>query len=163
MNKLEYIPGDLVMTNGLPVGTAKGVVYRVVSSDPSKTLELNNGTVLKGAVCLENLEGAKKKIEDKGFLPCECFAWVKDIVPIRLTTDIIEKNGWEFIDGNFDEDRFEWHIFSKDGILPDLYYYPADKDFSVFVCREEVFPYLKFVHQLQHLLFGLGLNSEMEV
>lgn len=65
MNKIEYIPGDLVMTNGVPVGTAKDVVYRVVSSDPSKTLELNNGTVLKGVVCLENLEGAK--IEDKGF------------------------------------------------------------------------------------------------
>lgn len=161
MNKLEYISGDLVMTNGAPVGTAKDVVYRVVSSDPSKTLELNNGTVLKGAVYLENLEGAK--IEDKGFLPCECFAWVKDIVPIRLTTDIIEKNGWEFIDGNFDEDRFEWHIFSKDGILPDLYYYPADKDFSVFVCQEEVFPYLKFVHQLQHILWALEINDNMKV
>lgn len=29
MNKLEYIPGDLVMTNGVPLGTAKDVVYRV--------------------------------------------------------------------------------------------------------------------------------------
>lgn len=37
MNNLEYISGDLVMTNGNPVGTAKDVVYRVVSSDPSKT------------------------------------------------------------------------------------------------------------------------------
>lgn len=161
MNKLEYISGDLVMTNGLPVGTAKDVVYRVVSSDPSKTLELNNGTVLKGAVYLENLEGAK--IEDKGFLPCECFAWVKDIVPIPLTVEILKENGWEFTEYYKDEDGFDWFIFSKDGILPDLYYYPADKDFSVFVCREEIFPYLKFVHQLQHLQFGLGLNSEMEV
>lgn len=61
MDKLKYIPGDLVMTNGAPLGTAKDVVYRVVSSDPSKTLDLNNGTVLKGVVCLENLEGAKSK------------------------------------------------------------------------------------------------------
>lgn len=29
MDKLEYIPGDLVMTNGVPCGTAKGVVYKV--------------------------------------------------------------------------------------------------------------------------------------
>ena len=48
MEKLEYISGDLVMTNGVPLGTAKDVVYRVTSSDPSKTLELNDGTVLKG-------------------------------------------------------------------------------------------------------------------
>lgn len=54
MDKLEYIPGDLVMTNGVPLGTAKDVVYRVTSSDPSKTLELDDGTVLEGVVCLEN-------------------------------------------------------------------------------------------------------------
>ena len=42
MDKLKYIPGDLVMTNGNPIGTAKNVVYRVVSSDPSKTLKLDD-------------------------------------------------------------------------------------------------------------------------
>ena len=41
MNKLKYIPGDLVMTNGVPLGTTKDVVYRVTSSDPSKTLKLS--------------------------------------------------------------------------------------------------------------------------
>lgn len=59
MDKLEYIPGDLVMTNGVPCGTAKDVVYRVTSSDPSKTLKLDDGTVLKSVVCLENIEGAE--------------------------------------------------------------------------------------------------------
>lgn len=53
MNELEYIPGDLVMTNGVPLGTAKDVVYIVTSSDLSKTLKLDDGTVLKGVVCLE--------------------------------------------------------------------------------------------------------------
>lgn len=64
MNKL-YIPGDLVMTNGVPLGTAKDVVYRVTSSDPSKTLRLGNGTTLKGVVRLDNY-GAKK-LGDKGY------------------------------------------------------------------------------------------------
>ena len=161
MNELECFPGDLVMTNGAPLYTAKDVVYRVVSSDPSKTLELNNGTILKGVVFLENLEGAK--IEDKGFLCCDSCVWVNNIVPIPLTVEIIKENGWEFTECDKDEDGSEWFIFSKDGILPDLYYYPADKGFTMVVCEEEVFPHLKFVHQLQHLLFGLGLNSEMEV
>lgn len=44
-NKLEYIPDDLVMTNEIPCGTAQNVVYRVTSSDTSKTLELDDGTV----------------------------------------------------------------------------------------------------------------------
>ena len=72
MDKLEYIPGDLVMTNGVPLGTAKDVVYRVTSSDPSKTLKLDDGTVLKGVVCLENIEGAE--LGDKGYLLGDCGA-----------------------------------------------------------------------------------------
>ena len=90
---IEYIPGDLVMTNGVPIGTAKDVVYRVTSSDPSKTLKLGDGTVLKGVVRLENIEGAE--FGDKGYLLAECCAWVKDIVPIPLTSAILEKNGWK--------------------------------------------------------------------
>ncbi len=59
MNRIEYIPGDLVMTNGVPLGTAKGVVYRVTACDPNKTLKLEDGTVLKGTVCLENIESTE--------------------------------------------------------------------------------------------------------
>lgn len=92
MEKLEYIPGDLVMTNGVPLGTSKNVVYRVTSSDPSKILKLDDGTVLKGVVCLENIEGAE--LGDKGYLLGDCCAWVKDIVPINLVPAILEKNGW---------------------------------------------------------------------
>lgn len=50
MKETKYIPGDLVMTNGVPLGTAKDVVYRVTSSDPSKTLKLDDGTALKGVL-----------------------------------------------------------------------------------------------------------------
>ena len=93
MDNLEYIPKDLVMTNGVPLGTAKNVVYRVTSSDPEKTLELDDGTVLKGVVRLENIEGAE--FGNKGYLSGDCCAWVKDIVPIPLTPKIIEKYGFE--------------------------------------------------------------------
>lgn len=99
MDKLGYIPDDLVMTNGVPLGTAKDVVYRVTSSDPTKTLELDDGTVLKGVVCLENIEGAE--FGDKGYLSGDCCAWVKDIVPIPLTQEILEKNGWKRNGGQY--------------------------------------------------------------
>lgn len=55
MDKL-YIPGDLVMTNGVPLGTSKNVIYKVVASDTSKTLRLGDGTTLKGVVRLKNYE-----------------------------------------------------------------------------------------------------------
>ena len=156
MEKLKYIPGDLVMTNGVPLGTAKDVVYRVVSSDPSKTLKLDDGTVLKGTVCLENIEGAE--FGDKGYLLADSCAWVKDIVPIPLTPSILEKNGWK-----------------NDGY--DLYKLPTkraylyiEKDTKVndefLVCvgiDKHYLASVSFVHELQHLLYGLKYNSEMEV
>lgn len=152
MEEVKYIPGDLVMTNGVPLGTAKDVVYRVTSSDPSKTLELGDGTVLKGIVCLENIEGAE--FGEKGYLLGDSCAWVKDIVPIPLTSEILEKNGWSKEQENYFNDSY--HIFLE--------------------CKYEKYSAYKVVHNnvvwlrdvrsvsdLQHLIFGLGLNSEMEV
>ena len=149
MNKLEYIPGDLVMTNGLPFDTVKDVVYRVISSDPSKTLELNDEISLKGAVHLKNIEDTK--FGDKGFLFGYCYAWVKDIVPIPLTPTILRKNGWfnleecphAFVSGDM-------KIVTQLGVSS--LYFNGTKILS-----------FEYVHELQHLLFGLGINHEMEV
>lgn len=150
MDKLEYIPGDLVMTNGVPLGTSKNVVYRVTSSDPSKILKLDDGTVLKGVVCLENIEGAE--FGEKGYLSGDCCAWVKDIVPIPLTPEILEKNGWEHKD-----DIYFKEFPHRKLVIMDENAYIINECCSMFLCPA------KFVLQLQHLLFGLGLNSEMEV
>lgn len=156
MDKLEYIPGDLVMTNGVPCGTAKDVVYRVTLSDPSKTFEFNDGTERKGVVRLENLEGVE--FGDKGFLFGDCCAWVKDIVPIPLVPSILKKNGWKKSKINdcayfYYKDGLFLTLTSKDGK-----FWFDDFDYSSGICVE-----LPYVHSLQHLLFGLGLNSEMEV
>lgn len=152
MNKLEYIPGDMVMTNGVPLSTEKDVVYRVVSSDPSKTLKLEDGTVLKGTVCLENIEGAE--FGDKGYLLGDCCAWVKNIVPIPLTPTILEKNGWK------KPDFFDSYWLGKIGLLRcDKVWQPVVGSTRLAIILHDI----QYVHQLQHLLFGLGINHEMEV
>lgn len=152
MTHLDYIPGDLVMTNGVPLGTAKDVVYRVTSSDQSKTLKFDDGTVLKGVVRLENLEGAE--FGDKGYLLGDCCAWVKDIVPIPLTSEILEKNGCKKPDG------FDSYWLGKIGLLQDGdVWHLALGSIEIAVTLGNI----QYVHQLQHLLFGLELNSEMEV
>lgn len=87
----------------------------------------------------------------------------QEIKPIPLTTDILEKNGWEFTGYKLDYGGFLLDIYSKRDILPYLYYYYATKDFSVSICGEVALPDIKYIHQLQHFIFGLGLNSEMEV
>lgn len=158
MNKLSYIPGDLVMTNGAPLGTEQDVVYRVTSSDPSKTLKLDDGTVMKGVVRLENLEGVE--FGDKGYLFGDCCAWVKDIVPINLVPAILEKNGWK------KEMYHDWlHYFPLERTL--LYLAEGvDIDGAFTVCagldRTHI-ACISFCHQLQHLFFSFNINHEMEV
>lgn len=152
MDKL-YIPRDLVMTNGVPLGTAQDVVYRVTSSDPSKTLELDDGMVLKGVVRLENYEA--KELGDKGYLLAENGAWAKYIVPIPLTPEILKKNGWKLSHGFYwspNEEGAGVGLTSQTGYVWNAYMrsYPLRSG-------------INSVSDLQHLLFGLGLNSEMEV
>lgn len=152
MDKLEYIPGDLVMTNGVPLGTSKNVVYRVTSSDPTKTLKLDDGTVLKGVVCLENIEGAE--FGDKGYLSGDCCAWVKDIVPINLVPAILEKNGWKV------SLECKWIYVKEDNVK--IFRLLEDIHYAAYIGFVRLLEF-QHIHQLQHLLFGLGLNSEMEV
>lgn len=153
MEKTIYIPGDLVMTNGIPIGTKKGIVYQVTESNAEKIVKDGNEfTILRGSVTLSNIKG--KTFHDEGFLFGDCGAWVKDIVPIPLTPSILEKNGWkvslESTSIYVKEDNVK--IFR---LLDDIHY----AAYIGFVRLLE----FQHIHQLQHLLFGLGLNSEMEV
>lgn len=74
------------------------------------------------------------------------------IRPIPLTPEILKKNGWEKLYEKFFE-KFVYDIrltieFSE-------YIYVAIN--RIFIMK------IHSIHELQHFLFGLGLNSEMEV
>lgn len=143
MSNPKYIPGDLVMTNEIPLfplTVAKGVVYRVTGTNPNKTLKCDGGAILKGAVCLETDEGD------------EFGAWVKDIIPIPLTSEILEKNGWK-------KENVGYSTKNQD---PIFLYKDNGGGWAVEI-GDEFISVISFVHQLQHLLFGLGLDSNMIV
>lgn len=156
----KYIPGDLVMTNGISGGTVKDVVYKVVSSDPSRIFVLDDGTVVKGIFRLGNLEGAKS--EDKGYLYYgSCHVYFKDIVPIPITPEILEKNGWKRLKSK----KYTWWKARLDGFY---YFIKPNRDYpSVWeLCRGNTryrFKKIKYVHQLQHFIFGLDLDSNMNL
>ena len=87
-----------------------------------------------------------------------CFVGVEDIKPVVLTPEILEKNGWKKSKINDCA-----YFYYKDGLF--LTYTPKDDkfwfddfDYSSSICVD-----LHYVHSLHHLLFGLGINSEMEV
>lgn len=142
------------MTNGIPLGTEKDVVYRVAASDTSKTLELDDGTVLKGTVRLDNLEGAK--FGDKGYLLGDCGAWAKDIVPIPLVPAILEKNGWE-------KKKYGLSYYKKESSTLEFILICKTYGWTLRCGNKDLIEKVEFIHQLQHILFGLNINNEMEV
>ena len=154
MEQNIYIPGDLITTNGVPFGTTEGVVYRVKAMHPDREVKLKNGTVLKGEIILENTE--KTKSSDKSYPFYKWGAWVKDIVPLELSSEILEKNGWK------PNDMMPYPTYSKGKTSE--YVLTFDKDNWRFKYDGRFLPVeIKYIHQLQHLLFGLGFNSEMKV
>lgn len=159
MEEVKYIQGDLVMTDGTPTGTKKGVVYVVTASDPNRTFTFKDGTVLKGTVTFD----AITEEDDAYFV--ETSTWVKHIVPIKLTPTILEANEWkkgELKQG--DNARAYFYPYSKKGCIVELRYYPSCEMFLPYIGQEALMDTLfLYVHQLQHLLFGLGLSSNLKV
>lgn len=153
MEKTIYIPGDLVMTNGMPIGTKKVIVYQVTESNAEKIVKDGNEfTILRGSVTLSNIKG--KTFHDEGFLFGDCGAWVKDIIPIPLVPAILEKNGWKV------SLESTW-IYEKEDSVKILRLLD-DKHYAAYIGDVRLLEF-QYTHELQHLLFGLGLNSEMEV
>lgn len=90
---------------------------------------------------------------------------------VPLTTEILEKNGWKeevmsrgvknshmvYTKPDIKEYGY-FPIYIEKGIGDEFDVYPFTDNND---CKQ--IAYIKYVHQLQHLLFGLGLNSDMEV
>lgn len=132
MDKLEYIPGDLVMVKKSALQFAKDKIFKVISS--------LSGGFLK--VVMLNDSSTTYSISNNA------------IRPIPLTPEILEKNGWREEKGDYINDNYHIKLCEKiDGYSA----YKVVNDTIVWL-RD-----VKSVSNLQHLLFGLGLNSEMEV
>lgn len=93
----------------------------------------------------------------------------EDLKGVPLTPEILEKNGW-------DKEEKDGSVFSlseafmggdengEDNYTCFQLYYQNKKDGWVIDMRGEPLKFgVHYVHELQHLFFGLGINSEMEV
>ena len=133
--KPNYIPGDLVYNH-------KGEVIRITSSYLKGTRLFYYKTDLIGESIGCILEEALK--------------------PIPLTPEILEKNGWygaTHSKPSDDNTKILYKTFKRKG-------YPTIKVSQDLKITCELSPFivkLQSVSDLQHLLFGLGLNLEMEV
>lgn len=84
-----------------------------------------------------------------------CYVDVESIKPVTLTSEILEKNGWKLCYGFYfstNEEGVGIRLSSQTGYVWDAYV-------GIRPLRRGI----NNVSDLQHLLFGLGINHEMEV
>lgn len=130
---VKYIPGDLVMVKESALRFAKDKIFKVISS-------LSGGFV---KVVMLNDSSTTYSISNNA------------VRPIPLTPEILEKNGWKLVNGFYwspNEEGAGVGLSSQTGYVWNAYMrsYPLRSD-------------INNVSDLQHLLFGLGINHEMEV
>lgn len=132
MDKLEYIPGDLVMVKKSALQFAKDKIFKVISS-------LSGGFV---KVVMLNDSSTTYSISNSA------------IRPIPLTPEIIEKNGWKSINGKYalkiKNANYVVLEFTEDGI-----YTYINENTMLFT--------IKYIHELQHLLYALHIDSNLKI
>ena len=164
MNKVKYIPGDLVIY--------KGNVCEIMSADNGDKRHSQYSIIQVG-----------KGIESF------TFAHERDIEPIPISAQILEKNGiiideengyWEdglyredyVVKGNAEEDALYLYptfvgkknkTFDRVTVYANRYLEDHDGWSELEMIHNGYLCTCFYVHTLQHLLFGLGLKSEMEV
>lgn len=137
MDKLEYIPGDLVKfaTN----------TYTIVNFEEN---------FLHNKICYALVSTNNTKT---------AFVADRDILPIPLTPEILEKNGWVKDTHRHCLDEMPAEAYEKKN-FPLTHFNVTFGKKRIQASHDCLFVRnLKYVSDLQHLLFGLGLNSEMEV
>ena len=83
------------------------------------------------------------------------YDYIGVLYPIPLTPDILEKNGWKLSHGFYwspNEEGAGIGLSSENGYVWDAY-----------LGRQPLRSNINSVSDLQHLLFGIGLNHEMKV
>lgn len=136
MERIKYIPGDLI---SLYVGVKKYIV---------KVIDTEN----ENEASLYRIKFPNGEIQ---------YADEDNIVPIPLTPEILDNNKWKRLKSK----RYTWWRIRLDSVY---YFIKPNKDYpSVWeLCRGKTrhhFKKIRYVHQLQHFLFGLELNSDMNL
>ena len=138
MEEVKYIPGDLVHVKKAALHFQdEDLVFKVISS-------------FGGALKVIIFNGTVYSITNNA------------VLPIPITEELLSKNGWNEKELVIEESVIDYYRYTNKDRIVKVRYYPEIKTFDatlddVTLCK------LSCLHNLQHLLFGLGLNSELKV
>ena len=78
---------------------------------------------------------------------------------VPLTLEILEKNGWK----KDEESSFKTQLYYKKKFGVRTMFVIVREEDLIIMYDNAYLKIIQYIHELQHLLFGIGLNSEMEV
>ena len=136
--------GDLVIVNKIGCMVPKGTMCKVVAIDSEKSFEEMN---LKGCATLIELE--------VNYCNISFGIWCKYISPIPLTPELLEKNEWK-------RDKLVSYIYGHEAHNIEVICTPNSEWVDV-TFKGETIHRIKYVHELQHILWALGLDAELKV
>lgn len=114
------------------------------------------GTYNGNIVTIENSDGYYATYYDEDEFLQEINVNVIEGIP--LTPNILSKNSFKII--RQDESGA---LYSKEGLGIDIVASYVRNCYDIYIDGNKILKGIKYCHQLQHFLFGLGLNHEMEV
>lgn len=82
----------------------------------------------------------------------------EDLKPIKLTRIILKKNGWKKTKESFKTQSY----YKKNFGVNIITIIAINEDFRV-VYNTTYIRHIQYVHELQHFLFGFGINHEIEI
>lgn len=89
---------------------------------------------------------------------CTWNAFEKELSPIPLTSEILGDNGWE----KDEAISFETQLYYKKKFGSKTIFVIV-KENDLRVVYDNLCLRIKYTHELQHILFGLGFSSRMEI
>lgn len=87
--------------------------------------------------------------------------FVIDVEGVPLTPELLEKNAFKHEQHQKDSNS-EWHDFYHYDLGINIVYEVEENKFAAYLDGKKLRE-IKYVHELQHILWALGLNAELKV
>lgn len=140
--------GDLVRVSNDNCMIPKGALCEVVAIDSERACEDKKGLA-------DLLQTVREEWEFSHGV------WCNNIEGIPLTPELLEKNGFKE-EQHQKEGTSEWYDFYHYDLGINIVYEVEGNKFAAYLDGKKLRE-IEYVHELQHILWALGLNAELKV
>lgn len=140
--------GDLVMVSNDNCMIPKGALCEVVAIDSERACEDKKG-----------LAGLLQTVREKWEFSHG--VWCNNIEGIPLTPKLLEKNGFKE-EQHQKEGTSEWYDYYHYDLGINIVYEVEENKFVAYLDGKKLRE-IQYAHELQHILWALGLNAELKI